>query len=300
MAARRGGRHQPRLAHDGHDGDEHGVDMQGVIAHAARRDLFDSQLAHELVMEWSWGSLSAVAVQKKANLAYKDQVTLLDNIPPEVRPAPMQSLKSLAELGTSGRHVGNCNRDLISWLEPPDSPAPSMHEVDVKIPKPSKFMAEGMRYELHYQVRSVSQAFFLPHVQFGHIFNKQKHVWDENILGGSADRLEEFWNGVELRGDPRLHNHPMVLREGWKRHAVPIAIHADAVPCVSIGRAGTKSLDVFSWQSVIGKGGTEDVKHVMYSVFNQCKSSRTMEQVWAILLWSLWFFVGRDLAEQPS
>ena len=53
---------QRSLAHDGQDGDEDGVDMQGVIAHAARRDLFDSQLAHELVMEWSWGSLSAVAV----------------------------------------------------------------------------------------------------------------------------------------------------------------------------------------------------------------------------------------------
>jgi hypothetical protein len=59
----------------------------------------------------------------------------------------------------------------------------------------------------------------------------------------------------------------MMDRPGWKECAVPYMVHTDAVPCVTIGKAGGKSFDVLSWQGVFGKGTTLYVKLLIYGIF---------------------------------
>eukprot|EP00972_Heterocapsa_arctica_P109631 16139357-Heterocapsa_arctica.AAC.1 len=76
------------------------------------------------------------------------------------------------------------------------------------------------------------------------------------MLGGRPEIVRTFWEGVVERRDGRLRLHPMARRADWATLAVPIALHRDAVPVLAVGKAGTKSLDVFSWQSVLAQGTT--------------------------------------------
>ncbi len=73
--------------------------------------------------------------------------------------------------------------------------------------------------------------------------------------------------------------------------AVPIMIHGDAVPCISIGHAGTKSFDVQSWQGVLCLEATLKAKVYRYVIFEANKTEdaeqSTMFGIWKRLLWSL-------------
>ena len=91
--------------------------------------------------------------------------------------------------------------------------------------------------------------------------------------GGTKDTLVEFWTEVEARGDPRLHDHPMCRRPGWKSLAIPIAIHGDAVPVIAVGKAGTQSMDNISWQSLLAQGATMTVKFLVYSMFEKLQGT---------------------------
>ncbi len=88
------------------------------------------------------------------------------------------------------------------------------------------------------------------------------------------------------RDDPRIAGHPLRDRHNWKEKTIPIALLSDAIPCVQVGKAGAKSLDVWSWQSLFSHGKTNDIKELVYSVFEQNKSENTMDQVWKVLAWS--------------
>jgi hypothetical protein len=84
------------------------------------------------------------------------------------------------------------------------------------------------------------------------------------------------------------------------RRAIPIAIHGDAVPVFGVGRPTTKSLDCFSWQSLLAFGHTMSIKMWMCGIFDHNKSkgadntSRTMDDIWMIICWSLAaLFAGR-------
>jgi hypothetical protein len=113
------------------------------------------------------------------------------------------------------------------------------------------------------------------------------------MLGGRPDIVKTFWEGVVERRDGRLRLHPMARRVDWAALAVPIALHGDAVPVLAVGKAGTKSLDVFSWQSVLAQGTTLQVKNYVYSMFEQNKAKTethgkdTMTEIGVIVLWSL-------------
>lgn len=77
------------------------------------------------------------------------------------------------------------------------------------------------------------------------------------------------------------------------RFALPYAIHGDAVASIRTGRSGSKSLDVYSWHGLLGRGGTLLVKHLMVSIFKCSVVAGTMDAIWKILLWSLhWMFLG--------
>ena len=208
---------------------------------------WDSELAKSLCVRWCWGYVSAIDVQRDAGLAHRDELALLRRLKKPENHAS-KCLKSLAELGASGRKLGNCNRDLLQWLGEPVWPRPTMVDIMQKITKP-RFNRDGVRECF----ARIAVPFLLPHIMFAHLFASGKETFLDKLLGkqNREDQLEQFWNELERRGDPRLDNHPMTRRPGWRRKAIPFAVHGDAVPVVAVGKAGTKSLDCVSFHSVL-------------------------------------------------
>ena len=95
---------------------------------------------------------------------------------------------------------------------------------------------------------------------------------------------------MEARGDPRLLQHPMKSRSHWKRTHVPLSLHGDAVPVTKVGKAGTKSMDVYSTSGLLGVGTTRALKLYTFGLFtsSEVKENRnTMAKIWAVLMWSL-------------
>ncbi len=89
---------------------------------------------------------------------------------------------------------------------------------------------------------------------FNFYFEQRPNLLKKYMLGGQLDLPRLFWDTVLARDDPRIAGHPLRDRHNWKEKTIPIAVHADAVPCVQVGKAKSKSLDVWSWQSLPSLG----------------------------------------------
>ena len=259
-------------------------ELQSPIAHAK----FDSALALELVRRWCWGELSAVQVQQLAFKAYTDAKSLMGSLgksPDHIQ----KSLTSLAHLGNSGNHTGNINKELKAWLGEPNIPITNF-SITMQVTKPRAS-------EL--AVREVDVPFMLPHLVFSYLYKNDKPKFEKKFLGlrtiGSSfsDKLQDFWQGVVARRDPRIMNHPMCARQSWQRWAIPLAIHGDAVPVIRVGEPGNQSLDCISLNSLLSKGPTLAMKMLIFSVFEDNKvptagdKKGTMDEVWEKNMWSL-------------
>ena len=73
---------------------------------------WDSELAKSICVRWCWGYVSAIDVQRDAGLAHRDELALLRRLKKPENHAS-KCLKALAELGASGRQLGNCNRYIL-------------------------------------------------------------------------------------------------------------------------------------------------------------------------------------------
>jgi hypothetical protein len=258
------------------------AELVGVV----EQKLLDSELALELVKEWAWGKISAVTVQQFAARGLEDCVKSLElgGLGPENAPA---SLRALGGLGQGGRASNKCNQQLKRWLGVPLIPEPTHARVNVLVLKPR---SRGVRI-----VQAMKLPFFLPHIMFSFFWAKSKKLFNTKFLGpdGADQKLEDFWTELERRGDPKLVNHPMKRRKGWKRKAIPITIHGDGVPIIAVGKPGTKSFDNISWQSLLACGSALSIKLWITGVFlqNLCTSENqdcdTMEQIWTVIVWSL-------------
>lgn len=286
--ANRGGRKQRRLAREEIvDRAPAGgaQDRLVVVLASAPTELFDSVLAFELVNRWAWGRASAWDVQRLSHKAHEDQVKVLQASGSSIDFCS-QSLRRLGALGRSGANAGSIGKDLRSFLGSPGVLPPQLFPVAVLIQKPRS------REPI---LRSMQLPFMLPHLQFADMFHNEPGVFENKMLGDvGADALCAFWTGVVARRDPRIAFHPMCRRPAWERHAIPLALHGDAVPVVRVGRPGTKSLDCISWQSMLAGGSTLKVKLWAFGIFQQSKhklpidgSTPTMDTVWQILCWSL-------------
>eukprot|EP00974_Lingulodinium_polyedra_P065210 6304984-Lingulodinium_polyedra.AAC.1 len=102
-----------------------------------------------------------------------------------------------------------------------------------------------------------------PHEYFAWLYANHRGAFDKLFLegDGSGSHLQHFWSTVKERKDPRLETHNLSDRPEWDTRAVPISIHGDAVPCVSIGKAGTKSYNIYSLSGLLGSGSTLEQKH---------------------------------------
>ena len=247
--------------------------------------------------------MSANQIQRLAFAAYNDQVDLLQRVNKD-RVHISSALAALAALGTWGRYPNNMSRELEVYLGVPHIPPPTNVSIPVVVQKPRKLQPKVQRHDL---------PFMLPHVLFAHLYKHNRQIFDDIILGatrGHGTRVSEFWRGVVTRRDPRIRYHPMCGRSGWIEHAVPISLHGDAVPCVSVGHAGVKSLDAYSWQSVLADGTTTHIKHYVFGMFEQSKAHLgehgvdSNDAMWRVIVWSLnALFDGRwpakDWNDQP-
>ena len=79
----------------------------------------------------------------------------------------------------------------------------------------------------------------------------------------------------------------------WTSNAIPLSLHGDGVPVIQVGKAGAKTFDAYSIQSIWSQGSTLDVKILMFGVFSLCASDSTWEEVWRVTTWSLhWLSEG--------
>ena len=79
----------------------------------------------------------------------------------------------------------------------------------------------------------------------------------------------------------------MARLENWRGRVVPLSLHGDAVPCVAVGKPGTKSFDVLSLQGILGRGSTKELKLYIFGLFELSKTDAGMDRVWKELNWSL-------------
>ena len=80
----------------------------------------------------------------------------------------------------------------------------------------------------------------------------------------------------------------MASRDNWSSCAIPVSLHGDAVPAVGVGRASSKSFDVYSMQGILCNAWTSLANMYLFGLFEDVKlPGRTMEACWVVLIWSL-------------
>ena len=65
-------------------------------------------------------------------------------------------------------------------------------------------------------------------------------------------------------------------------------MHGDGISSIRCGRAGSKSLEIFSWHGLLGRLGTLFMKQYVVSVFKTSMCEETMTELWRIISWSMW------------
>ena len=108
-------------------------------------------LATPLSTETKWPDPTAAA--------YQDELRLLIKLGAS-RDHGSQTLKSLASIGDSGKHKGNCKRDLLQVLGKPNSP--EIFKFDIPC---------AVRRSLSEDCRDVSFPFMLPHLLLAYLFH---------------------------------------------------------------------------------------------------------------------------------
>lgn len=252
--------------------------------HHLDRITIDSELVLQLLMRWCWGRLSASELQNTCLHAHRDQEKLLTDM--GLSSAHTNTcLHQMARLGDWGRWKGNIKRDLLKLLVEPSAPESYVVQVPVVLATPE----QDQQF-----VEPVEMPFMLPHLVAGHLYQHHRPRFDEFMFGGPYDKdlIENFWRTVVARRDPRIVKHPICGMPNWAEQCIPISIHGDAVPCASVGEAGSKSFDCYNWQSLLARGSTRKVKQYIFDVFEDAKAKTdlgdvTMEMAWKVVLWSL-------------
>ena len=219
-------------------------------------DHIESETCRRLLWKWVWGLMSAAEVAHHAAGTYHDirialrAAGVADSVIDPV-------LVTLANLGT---HPTRALRLFFSHITFPE---PMMVQVHMKVHKHKrKLLAAIMQVEV---------PLMLPHLVFHHVFTtSQKHF--SRVFGSGEkqlpDELEDFWNEVCRRKDPRLRYHPMVRQPFWKRRAIPLKLYGDGVPVIRCARAGVASLDAYTWSGVLTKEVFSPLsRFLMFAVF---------------------------------
>ena len=244
----------------------------------------DSRLAFTLICRWCWGLLSAPDVQRYASDAVQDQEHLLSSLRIS-KDNVSKSLKRLAGLGSGGKYEQNIKNELLRYIG-----EPLLKFVKFIVP----LVRDKSGDEAAPPTKEIDFPIMLPHEVFSFLYHECPEIFANMFLGGE-DRsyLASFWRELVDRADPRLHNHPMRAIDDWEYNNVPLKTHGDAVPCLAVGKANTKSFDVYSMIGVLSKGTMLLRKIVLFGLFEKSKNDgnkgETMRLIWKRLLWSCHF-----------
>ena len=194
-------------------------------------------------------------------------------------------VKKLANLGTAGRWKNNMHRELVQLLSHPAlRDAEAMFELPMRA-RPVPSMAVCNR----------EQTFVLPHVMFSIMYHKHRENWETHVRG-SRPRQAQFWD--DMQTSPLFASHPVQHRADYAKLGIPIGIHGDAVPVTGVGKSWCKSVESFSWSSVLAQGQTLDTMFYMYGVFtgliSRTADANTLDVAFRIMCWSLyWLYEGK-------
>jgi hypothetical protein len=201
-------------------------------------------LAKLLLERWSWGDLSAPSIQSIAAAAIDDG-------------AKGKELDILSRLGSKGAYPNNAHRDLERHLAPtPISEAISTIGV---------FMRKGQGH-----ITKVEHPILLPHELFAKLYEHRPDEFFQRLCNGSTDNIGKFWDAM-LRppAHPACDGHTLHTIPNFKQVLIPLAFHGDGVPVAGVGRAWQKSLDVYSWCSLLSTGSTLRANFLIYAIYDK-------------------------------
>ena len=196
-----------------------------------------SKLGRWLIEQWAWGKLSPQQVQTIAGLANDDIQKALET------KESMWDLQRLSSLGGSSHRSSNMHRDLVAKLGT------------------NPFQLQSFQIPLAH-LGMVHQLMLLPHVAFATIYSHYSNYFYDKVI--DPDLHQQFWAEVPDREG--------VLQGRDFRRAIPISLHGDAVPVTGAGKSWSKSLDILSWSSMVGKGSTLQRNFIIWVVFVQMQS----------------------------
>ena len=176
-----------------------------------------SHLGDRLLQLWAWCVLSATNVQWLA------EGSILDG-------GDHEQLKQLAKIGSHGSYPGNCRRDLLVMVHRTHA---GVQPLPLELP-----VIEGDRLVLR------RYAMMSPVRLCDYIVKRVPAVFRQ-LFG--VDDLDTFWMQVRP-DDPKLQGHPMLLRRGWQRRAIPIVVHGDGGRFTNNNK---NSLMVVSWRPLL-------------------------------------------------
>ena len=230
----------------------------------------ESELGKLLVSEWAWGAMSAPQIQRFAAAALSDG-------------SPHNDIAVLASLGSCGRYPANCHSELVSKLAPTYA-ATALSQ----FPLFTKKLPMGICKSPH--------TMLLPHELFATMFKNHPKFFLENICGGSFDIVRKFWSS--MHANPMYQAHPMRGIHGHQDKFIPIWIHGDGVPVSGIGRSWGKSVDIWSWGSLLSSTSTLLSTFMIFFFFSalivKMEGQDAFRAFMKILSWSLEaLFTGR-------
>ena len=138
------------------------------------------------------------------------------------------------------------------------------------------------------------QSILLPHVWFSTVFNRYKKAFRERICPSHSSLLN-FWRQME--DHPQMHGHPMRNRPNWRNWNIPISLHGDGVPVTGCGKVWSKTMNICSWNSLVGSGSTTQFNFYIFGIWKTLIANGatvpTMRLFWKIICWSLfWMHQG--------
>ena len=243
-----------------------GFRQQCAAEKAVEADIPASKLASQLLQKWAWGLMSAPDVQSVADSAFQDGLTH-----PQV--------EQLAKIGGRGKHPGNMHRDLVLITGMPNVLSDATSKVSVRLALQGKNKAST----------EVPLDIILPHKLFAALYHNLPNAFESSILGGEEANIARFWNAMQSH--PIVTSRPQLRNRLDLRKVIPIFIHGDGVQYMQIKRAGSKSLEVLSWASLLAKGPTRVSSFLMFCIVKSAVKDwglfQTWGKVWQVLCWSL-------------
>lgn len=196
----------------------------------------------------------------------------------------------LANLGSRGKYPGNTHVELTNKL--------SECHVSTALRKVQVFLKTDSL-----ALTTAQYSMLLPHELFSIIYTHHFPQFMEHILGGDTDRIGAFWDAQTSHP-----GHPVRLRPDMSKCCIPITVHGDGVAVSGVGRSWSKTVDVYSWSSMLGRGTTLQTNFLSWMMYWKLRVDNPDMDCFAklskLFVWSLyWLFLGvwpkRDVGGAP-